>query len=306
MKLAAPTSSSPGAREESMASDVVPEVARIVAGHTLVRKVGEGAMADVWEAWGPEGTSVALKLLKPERAADPVTVREFLDEAEATSSVDHENVVSILGSGSDEGCYWIRMEFVDGPSLARLLAARGALPYRTAIRIALQVARALAHAHRQGLVHRDVKPDNILLFRDGRARLTDFGIVKDVSTLKGYLLPGRKVGTPAYASPEQCLGKRLSPATDIYSLGATLYHMVVGRSPFGGETRSAIMRRQVNGRLVPPIQARPELPKSLSKLIERMLSKRVTARPDTMDRVISDLEMILAGRVPLAPVRRRV
>lgn len=288
-----------------MATETVPEIAEIVAGHTLVRKVGEGAMAEVWEAWDPAGGTVALKLLKPERALDPECVRDFENEADATRAAEHGFVVKVFARGVDAGRHWISMEFVDGPSLADYLGKVGRIPVKAAISVTTKVARALRHAHGLGLVHRDVKPDNILLFRNGDARLTDFGIVKDVSTLKGYLLPGRKVGTPAYASPEQCLGKRLSPATDVYSLGASLYHMITGRTPFGGGTRSEIMRRHVSVPLVAPIDVVPTIPRSLSKLVERMMAKKVLDRTPDMDRVIQDLTLIREGKVPVVARRRR-
>ena len=271
-----------------------------VADHVIVQRVGEGAMGVVYETRNPAGETVALKLLRPEKAADPIAVRAFLDEAAATGSVRQSNVVKVLGHGEADGFHYIVMEFVDGPPLHRLLEEKGRVHWREAAKTIIQVARALEAAHAQGLLHRDVKPENILLYRDGRARLTDFGIVKDISSIKGYLLKGKRVGTAIYASPEQCLGKRLSPATDMYSLGATYYRMVCGRPPFAGETPSRVMVMHVRERPIPPDEIAPEVSKSASKLITKMLAKKQSDRVPSMTRLIEDLICLVKGRLPIA------
>ncbi len=170
----------------------------------------------------------------------------------------------------------------------------------------IQIARALQRAHEKGLVHRDVKPQNVLLYRDGRVRLTDFGIVKDISSLKGFLLKGRKVGTAAYASPEQCLDKRLDAATDMYSLGATFYHLVCGRYVFTGDSPRAIMARHVKARPIPPARLVPEVPKALSHTIGKMLEKKQTDRYPSMSRLVTDLTLILDGKVAIPDRTPRV
>jgi serine/threonine-protein kinase len=281
--------------------EILPGQGDVVAGRTLVRRVGVGAMGIVFEARTRTGQTTALKILKPDRARNPETLREFETEGEATGAVTHENVVRILDRGVDGGLHFIEMEFVDGPPLHEVLEKRGRLPWRDATRIVIQVAQALSAAHGSGLLHRDVKPQNILLYRDGRARLTDFGIVKDISSLKGYLLPGRQVGSATYASPEQCLAKRLDAMTDMYSLGATFYHMVCGRPPFKGETPNEVMNKHVKARVVPPSSVVEEIPKPLSNLIEKMLAKKQTERPQDMGRLAAELTMILEGKVAIAP-----
>lgn len=286
-----------------MTTHSMPTAGDTFAGRTLVRLVGEGAMGVVYQARTEDGRTTAIKILRPEKATETGEL-DFLNEGEATGHVDHENVVSVLDRGEAEGHSYIEMEFVDGPPLHLLLEKKGRLPWRLAVKIAIQVAKALAKAHAAGLLHRDVKPSNILLYRDGRARLTDFGIVKDISSLKGYLLPGKQVGSATYASPEQCLSKRLDPMTDMYSLGATLYHMVCGRPPFGGDTPNEVMNRHVKARLVPPADRAKGLPKSLSNLIEKMLAKKQTERPDSMERLAADLELVLAGKVAIVPTAR--
>jgi serine/threonine-protein kinase len=284
----------------------IPEPGGVVAGRELLEKVGEGGMGVVFKARKPSGEITALKLLRPEKAADKRAVAEFRSEAEATGAVDHENVVTILGRGEADGFHWIEMEFVDGPTLARFLTERGPLPWKQATKLIVQMAQALQKAHDLGLIHRDVKPDNILLFRDGRARLTDFGIVKDIGSLKGYLLKGRKVGTAAYASPEQCLDKRLSTATDMYSLGATFFHMVCGRPPFTGETTSDVMKQHVSRKVPTPSDLVPDLPKGLSNAIEKMLAKKQADRYPDMNRLLDDLMMILRGKVAIGPAAPKV
>jgi serine/threonine-protein kinase len=263
-------------------------------------------MGRVYEAMGPDGERFALKLLKAEKAADPVHLADFHNEAEATGSVIHENVVRHHGYGFTDGYHYILMEFVNGPNLNRLLAKRKRLPWRQAVTIAIQIARGLSAAHARGLVHRDVKPDNVLLFRDGRVRLTDFGIVKDISSLKGFLLIGDQVGTAAYASPEQIAGKRLDASTDMYSLGATLYHMICGREPFRGKDPQEMMRRAATEPLVPPCGIVADVPKALSNAIVKMMAKKQTDRHPSMDRLIQDLEMILDGKVAIADAAPRV
>ncbi|MCU0725470.1 MAG: serine/threonine protein kinase [Planctomycetes bacterium] len=282
----------------------LPAPGEVLGEYALFSVAGEGAAGVVYEALDAAGRSVAVKVLRPEKALDPRGVEEFRAEAEATRLVDHENVASIFDAGFVRGYHYLAMEFVGGPRLADLVA-RCPIEWRRATRIVIGVAEALDHAHRRGLVHRDVKPENILLHRDGRPRLTDFGIAKDISTLKGWLATGRPVGTAAYASPEQCLGKRLSPATDMYSLGATFYAMVCGRPPFTGASRSEVMRMHVKAVPRPPRDLIPDLPRPLSRLIERMMAKRVADRVPDMDRLARDLRTILAGRIPIAPSAAR-
>lgn len=282
-----------------MSVETLPGPGDMVAGRRLVRRVGEGAMGVVFETRDENGDTTALKLLRPEKAASEANIADFINEAEATGSVDHPCVVTVLGHGESDGIHWIEMEFVDGPPLHRFLADRGRLPWRWGTKIVVQMAQALGRAHEMGLIHRDVKPDNILLFQDGRARLTDFGIVKDIGSLKGYLLKGRKVGTARYASPEQCLDKRLSTATDMYSLGATFFHIVCGRPPFLAETPSKVMKQHVTRKPPSPSDLVDDIPKATSNTILRMLAKKQSDRYPSMERLLDDLMAALRGRVAI-------
>jgi serine/threonine protein kinase len=278
----------------------LPKLGERIAGYSVIKKVGEGNRGVVYQAKDPLGQPVALKVLKPKCSEDPNLVREFLDEALATDRIDHESVVKVIGGGEDAGRHHLLMEFVDGPALDQVLATRGKLSWRMATKIIIKVAEGLGAAHESGLIHRDVKPGNILLMRDGRPKLIDFGIVKDIGTLKGFLVNGRRVGTAAYASPEQCLGKRLAEGTDMYSLGATFYHMVCGRPPFEGKSTTEVMKKHVKARPVPPANLVPGLPRTVSKAIEKMLAKSQAGRFPTMERLAHDLRMILEGKVAIA------
>jgi serine/threonine-protein kinase len=291
--------------EPALTAAEIPPIGSELGRYRLLRRVGEGARGVVFEADDPAfDRSVAIKVLKPEFAEDEAAIAEFRQEAETTARVHHENVVSILAVGEQDGHWYTVMEFVDGESLDRRLADGKPMPWPEAVGIGLQVGQALREAHAMDLLHRDVKPDNILMYQDGRARLTDFGIVKDISSLKGFLLTGRAVGTAAYASPEQCLGKRLLPTTDIYSLGATLYRMVTGRFPFPGKTNKELMTGHVKGRLAPPVEHVPDLPRPLSNAIVRMMARNPGERYASIDRVLADLTMIRDGKTVVAPAAK--
>jgi serine/threonine protein kinase len=289
-------------------ADPIPRIGREIGRYRLLRRVGEGARGVVFEADDPAfDRSVAVKILRPELRRDEGVVRSFRDEAEATARVQHPNVVSILDTGeTPDGHLYTVMEFVDGPSLETRLEPGAPLGWREAVDIAVQIGRALREAHALGFLHRDVKPGNVLVSKDGHAFLTDFGIVKDISSLRGFLVHGRSVGTAAYASPEQCLGKRLMPATDVYSLGATLYHMLTGRLPFPGKTNQEFMNGHVKGRLVPPHEVEPSLPRPLSNCVVKMMARSPLERYESLDPVLADLEMIGEGKKPMlaGPVAR--
>jgi eukaryotic-like serine/threonine-protein kinase len=278
----------------------IPDPGYEVGRYRLLRLVGEGARGAVFEADDPAfDRSVAIKILKPELQSQADIVQAFKDEAESTARVQNENVVSILASGEHDGLLYYVMEYVDGPDLDIRLRGEKRLPWKEAVSIAVQVGRGLKEAHALGLLHRDVKPDNILVYANGSARLTDFGIVKDISSLRGFLVHGRSVGTAAYASPEQCLGKRLMPCTDVYSLGATLYRIVTGRFPFPGHTNKEFMAGHVKGKLTPPIDVLPEIPRPLSNAILKMMARSPLDRYETIDEAIAVLEMIGQGKKPL-------
>ncbi len=233
------------------------------------------------------GRAVAIKVLPPEATADPDRHRRFIQEARAASALNHPNIVTIHDIDEDDGTTFIAMELVDGTRLDRLIA-QGPMPVATALEYAAQVASALDAAHGSGIVHRDIKPANILITRDGRAKVLDFGLAKLVErdeakdTMTGLdTTPGSIMGTAAYMSPEQAEGQPVTARSDIFSLGAVLYEMLSGRRPFAGNSDlgliTAILRDQ------PPAlrSLRPDLPPDVQAIVDRCLAKSPDARyPD--------------------------
>lgn len=220
-----------------MASDLS---GRRLGPYQIVEEIGRGGMAVVYKAYHPAlERYVAIKVLPRELTFDQEFVARFLREAKAAARLNHANIVTIHDVGQAEGVYFIVMEYVHGPSLTDLLRQRGTLPPERATDIISQVASALDYAHRQGFVHRDIKPGNILLGPEGAVKITDFGIVK---AAKGTRLTrtGTLLGTPEYMSPEQAGGRRTGRGTDIYSLGVVAYEMLSGRVPFSGETMAVL------------------------------------------------------------------
>ncbi|MEA2703274.1 MAG: eukaryotic-like serine/threonine-protein kinase [Actinomycetota bacterium] len=251
----------------------------LVAGRYRLRhEIARGGMAEVWEAEDSVlGRAVAVKLLLPELAADPSFLERFRREAIAAARLAHPNVVGIFDTGIDDGLAFIVMELVDGTTLRETLLARGALPPAEAIDIAAQVAGALEYAHKAGIVHRDVKPANILLCADGRVKVADFGIAKAAATegvasndLTGT---GAVVGTAKYLSPEQVDGRPVDGRTDVYALGVVLYEMLCGRPPFSGDTEMAIGIQHLDRKPLSPRQVKAGIPKPLEAIVLRALAK---------------------------------
>jgi serine/threonine-protein kinase len=233
--------------------------------------VGEGGMAVVHEADDERlGRRVAVKVLRPGFTAEPGFLARFEHEARAAASLSHPNIVAIHDSGSDRDLHYIVMDLVDGPSLADALAA-GRIPADRAIDIAAQVADGLAAAHRRGIVHRDVKPANILIDRSGRALVGDFGIARAFAAT-ALTTTGMILGSLPYLSPEQASGGDVTAASDIYSLGAVLFEMLTGRRPFDGGTAAAVVVRRLQTVPPPPSSLDPTLPAGLDEIVLRALA----------------------------------
>jgi eukaryotic-like serine/threonine-protein kinase len=257
----------------------------LVAGRYRLRhEIARGGMAEVWEAEDSVlGRSVAVKLLLPELAADPSFLERFRREAIAAARLAHPNVVGIFDTGVDDGLAFIVMELVDGRTLRDTLTERGSLPPAEAVDIAAQVAGALEYAHNAGIVHRDVKPANILLCRDGRVKVADFGIAKaanqslpgtDVAAAaKDLTGTGAVVGTAKYLSPEQVAGGPVDGRTDVYALGVVLYEMLCGRPPFVGDTDMAIGIQHLDRKPLSPRQVKAGIPKPLEAIVLRAMAK---------------------------------
>ena len=235
--------------------------------------LGSGGMGQVWRAYDRRlGRSVALKLLSID-VPDPRSRQRFSREAQAAASFSHPNAVTVYDFGEEDNRPYIVMELVEGSTLADLLAERGSLPGPEAGSIAEQVLDALGAAHRKGLVHRDVKPSNVLLTPDGRVKLADFGIAKAVGgAASGLTATGEVLGTPHYLSPEQAAGEPATPRSDLYATGVLLYEMLVGTPPFTGESPLAVALAHQRT-APPPLRGRPDVDPILAMAVERALEK---------------------------------
>jgi len=253
---------------------------RAIAGgrYRLERPLGHGGMASVFLARDTElDRAVALKLLAENLGGDESVRRRFVREARLAARLSHPNVVSVFDAGEDDGRPYIVMEYVDGENLAELLARRGRIPPDEARGLALQAAQGLAHAHAAGLVHRDVKPQNLILRNDGTLKIADFGIARAAETTS-LTQAGTVLGTAAYLSPEQALGEEVTPATDVYSLGVVLYELLSGRPPFQVETFDDLAHRP-EMEVAPVHELAPEVPRDLEDVVMHCLARNPEYRP---------------------------
>lgn len=277
---------------------------RTVGRCRIVGKLGHGGMGDIWIG---EHTAlqkkVVIKVLSPELTRDPSYVARFQREARLLSRLEHPNIVQIYDVGEEDGIHYLMLQFVPGMSLRRLLETNGKLSPATALRIALDVARGLQCAHENDIIHRDIKPDNILIPDDGPAKITDFGISLDETAHTELTATGRLLGTPKYISPEQARGQRAVPQSDLYSLGVTLYYMLTGREPFTGENAPSILHKHVYEKPVPPNRIVPELPQPVSDLVLRCLEKDPRKRFASARALVGELERLIR-MLPLLEKRR--
>ncbi|GEM_PF-3541803 len=293
--------------ESTIAPDLIP-------GYTIVERLGKGGMGTVYKAkqlsldrW------VAIKVLKPDLAKeDPGYVQRFLSEARTAGKLRHENLVAALDCGEVRGLHFMVMEFVEGLSLETVLRDRGVLPEREALSIVLQIAQALQHAWDHRIIHRDIKPQNILIAGNGVAKLCDLGLARLADGGAGLTMTGHVHCTAAYASPEQARGKKdLDTRTDIYSLGVTLYQLVTGARPFSSDSPGELLIQHATERPVPPSKRNPQISAATNQLILGMMEKERERRPETPGHVASAIEGILksgsrsAPGVPRRPRDRR-
>ena len=254
-----------------------------LGGFTLVRKVGEGGMGAVWLAVGPDDQRIALKVLPTHLAKQRPLLTRFFREAQATIRLQHENIVRGVKVGEDSGRYFFAMEFIAGKSVRNIMDESGALSPDEATGIARQVAEGLAYAHANGIIHRDIKPDNIMVTKDGVAKLADLGLVRQLDAeMTALTRTGTGMGTPYYMAPEQSTdAKHADVRSDIYSLGATWYHMVTGQFPFDGSTPLEILQQHMRAPLKSPQTVRTGIPRAVSMTIERMMAKKPEDRIQT-------------------------
>ncbi len=284
----------------------------------LIEKLGSGGMGEVFRAEdSADGTIVAVKTLLPEYSSKPEMLKRFVKEARLLAEIRDPHVARLLEVNEDEGQHYLAVEFVSGPTLSRLLAARP-LPERIALAVVADVCHALVAVHERGILHRDIKPDNILLTCDptGRdslppgplAKLSDFGLARhlDQSESMSLTRTGAILGTPFYLSPEQCTGAELDARTDIYSLGATLYHLLTGNPPFLGDSPLTLINHHCNTPAPSPRLIVPTLSDGTCRLVERMLAKRPDHRYRSAAELLGEVEACLGGKPSSVAVHPRL
>jgi beta-lactam-binding protein with PASTA domain/predicted Ser/Thr protein kinase len=262
--------------------------------YRIVRKLGSGGMADVYLAEDEElGRRIAIKILNDRHANDEQFVERFRREAKNAAGLSHPNIVAIYDRGEAEGTYYIAMEYLDGRSLKELVVARGPLPIADAIDATRQVLTALRFAHRKGVVHRDIKPHNVMADADGRLKVTDFGIAR--AGVSQMTEAGSIIGTAQYLSPEQARGAPVDQRSDIYSVGVVLYEMLTGKTPFSGETPVEIAMKHLSDPPRPPSLERPDISPDLDMVVLRALAKNTEDRFQTAEEMDAELERVSRG-----------
>src|ERR671930_1247080 len=262
--------------------------------YRLEERIGAGGMSTVYRAFDPTLERwVAIKLMHRDISTDPDQLERFRREARAVASLSHPHIVTVIDAGEDDGAPYIVFEYVPGETLKDRIRAVGRLPVVEAVAYAIEIGRALECAHSHRLVHRDVKPQNVLIDPDGRAKVTDFGIARSLEA-HGLTAPGRVLGTTDYVSPEQALGHDVTEQSDIYSLGIVLYEMLTGEVPFRADTQVAVAMKHVRDPLPDVQRRRPEISATLASVIERATAKETENRYQTVHEMVHDLEEVLA------------
>jgi serine/threonine-protein kinase len=261
--------------------------------YEILEKIGAGGMSDVFLAKDHSlGREVAVKILKQEFAEDRTFVAKFRAEAQAAAGLEHPNIVSIYDVGSEGSLYYIVMEYVEGITLKTYINKKGRLTYNEALSIAIQVGRGIEAAHKKNIIHRDIKPQNIIISREGKVKVMDFGIARAVTS---NTVSADIMGSVHYASPEQARNGYVTFTTDIYSLGIVMYEMVTGRVPYDGETTVAIAIQHLQGEMVPPSEYAPDLPIAVERIIQKATMKTQSRRYQTMGDMLIDLKKALAN-----------
>lgn len=270
-------------------TEIIP--ARI--GHfRITGKIGKGGMGDIYKAvQEPLNRIVALKVLPPKLSRDEEFAKRFEIEAKAISLLQHQNIVSIYEYGEEDGLRYFAMQFVDGTDLGRFIASNKMLSIIEIIDFSKQICRGLRYAHSHNIIHRDIKPGNALLDKNGVIRLSDFGIAKIFSGTD-ITMTGSAVGTPEYMSPEQAQGKKLDAQTDIYSLGILMFEMLTRKPPFIANNPMAVAYKQVHELPVPPSLKRKDTPKRLELIILKALKKDKRDRYDTIEEMLEHLDSV--------------
>jgi len=269
---------------------------RRLGGYRLLRRLGSGAMADVYLAEQESlARQVAVKVLRPAAVRQATAVQRFEQEARAAAGLVHGNIVQIHEVACVDGLHFLAEEYVAGPTLKAWLAARGPLDARQAVAVLGQVGSALVRAAEQGVVHRDIKPENLLVAPSGDVKVADFGLARVLAGPEGVELTqeGMTLGTPLYMSPEQAEGRGVDARSDLYSLGATVYHLLAGRPPFDGPTPLAVAMAHIRAPLTSIATLRPDLPAGLCRIVDTLLAKepgRRFASPVDLLHAVAEIE----------------
>src|SRR5213082_2237245 len=262
--------------------------------YKIMRKLGSGGMANVYLAEDQElGRRVAIKILNDRHAGDEQFIERFRREAKNAAALSHPNIVSIYDRGEAEGTYYIAMEYLDGRSLKELIVSRGPAPVNVPIDYVRQILAALRFAHRHGIVHRDIKPHNVLVDAEGRLKVTDFGIAR--AGASQMTEAGSIIGTAQYLSPEQAKGAPVDQTSDLYSIGVVLYELLTGVVPFTGDTPVEIAMKHLSSPPEPPSAKRADVPRDLDLVVMRALAKDPSERYQSAEEMDADLRRIARG-----------
>lgn len=278
---------------------------QIKDGYTILAELGAGGMATVYQAKQKAlDRFVAIKELNKDFHADVQLVRRFERESKVAASLQHENIVHIYDYWT-KPFYSIVMEYVDGVTLAAVIEKAGALPVDVGVMIAVQVANALEYAHMRGLIHRDIKPGNIMITRSGEVKLMDFGIAH-ARSLEALTLPGTLIGTPSYMSPEQILGQQLDSRSDVFSFGVVLYEMFTGTKPFSDDESRPVTAKIIKDDVLAPRKLNRDIPRGLQRVIKKCLRKKPQRRYDSMLQLATKLGKRLRGGASKAAALLRI
>src|SRR6516225_11651745 len=262
--------------------------------YRLEARIGAGGMSTVYRALDETlQRRVAIKLMNREVTSDSDQLERFRREARAVAQLSHPHIVGVIDAGEDEGRPYIVFEFVDGETLKERIRKHGQLPVAEAVAYAIEIARALGAAHARHIVHRDVKPQNVLIDEEGSAKVTDFGIARTLDE-EGLTADGRVLGTTDYVSPEQALGQPVTGQSDLYSLGVVLFEMLTGDVPFKGDSQVAVAMKHVRQPLPDVRAARTEVSAALALVVDRAVAKDVGHRYPDAASMVADLEEVLA------------
>jgi eukaryotic-like serine/threonine-protein kinase len=273
-----------------------------IQGYKILTKIGQGAMGSIYKALQISmDRIVAIKCLAPKYSQNDKFRERFLREARAVARLNHPNIIQGIDVGESNGVHYFAMEYIDGPTVGELLKRGGALDEKRALNIVTQIAKALHHAFGHGIIHRDIKPDNIMLTREGVAKLCDLGLAKlptqdgDASGTR----PGASMGTPYYIAPEQARGEQsVDTRADIYSLGSSFYHMSTGEVPFPGQSAADVISKHLTEPVTPPRVKNPLISGAVDWVVVKMMQKAREDRYQTPSELVRDLESIAAGGAP--------